>query len=882
MEPTSESFSKLEAAFHKARELTGPDRANFLAELFATEPALARELSTMLEADSEGESFGYHRPRRGTGAANVPTLSEGTMLGPFRVLRPIGSGGMGTVYLAEQDRPARQVAIKVVRPGAAAWRARFELESDILAHLQHAGIAQVYAAGVEPLPSGETPWFAMELVLGAPITVAAQDRGLRVRERVSLMAKVCDAAAHAHQRGVIHRDLKPSNILLDASGQPKILDFGVARLTNSDGASATLDSTVGHIVGTLNTMSPEQARGDGRAIDTRSDVYGLGAVLFELLVGKPPLDLEGRSLMEALQRIREEVPPRLGSLRSELRGDIEAIVACALEKDQDRRYPTATAMADDLRRSLANQPIAARSTHRLYLASRFVRRHAAAVVAVALVFLSVVAALIVTAIERNRAAASAARADSEARAKSQALEKVQRLADQHRLDELLAQADRLWPAHPAQVAAYEQWQRDAKRVVDRRVLHETTLAEMRRTALPITPEFPDQVRFTDTETQWEHDLLARLMKTLERFEGDGGVIADIDRRRKSALELPLRTIVEPTVAWQECVRRVQANPSYRGIEFSPQLGLLPLGPDSESGFEEFLHWSSHEGPIPSRNSDGELRIPPKCGIVLVLLPGGDSWIGAQSRDPGGHRYDPEANDAQDSPVSLIPLRPFLVGKYEVSQAQWTTVMGRNPARHEANEHKPKPMIPLTVLHPVEMVSWHDCVEMLRRIGLVLPTEAQWEYAARGGKDTVWWTGNDRDSLIGAVNLADQASVRGGARFAHAADWPELDDGFILHAPIHTLIPNPFGLHHVYGNVCEWCLDGFTTYDQPFREGDGARYSSLGEVRVHRGGDHTDRAAATRSCKRSAGAPSTRVDRIGLRAAMSMTNKGGNSSVAPPR
>jgi len=247
---------------------------------------------------------------------------------------------MGTVYEAMQEEPERRVALKLIRPGLAAPRAlrRFAHEAEILARLRHPAIAQVFEADSHR-GHGGLPYFVMEYIPGArTITQYAQDQDLSIEQRLKLFAQVCDAVHHGHQRGIIHRDLKPGNILVDESGQPKVIDFGVARATDADMTIATLQTNVGEIVGTLRYMSPEQCAGDSAEIDTRCDVYALGVVLYELLTGQLPYDLSSVSPFDAPRMIREEKPRRPSSVSRVLRGDVETIVLKALEKDRTRRY----------------------------------------------------------------------------------------------------------------------------------------------------------------------------------------------------------------------------------------------------------------------------------------------------------------------------------------------------------------------------------------------------------------------------------------------------------------------------------------------------------------------------------------------------------------
>ena len=315
-----------------------------------------------MPADRGFSGAGLASPERSE--ANVPldflapSRRPGSLgrLGHYEVLQVIGQGGMGTVYKAEQDSPRRTVALKVVRPGFAspAIVKRFTHEAQILGRLHHPGIAQVYEAG---LADDGQPYFAMEFIHGLPLDEYARRRGLDLTARVGLLARVCDAVQHAHDQGVIHRDLKPANILVEETGQPKVLDFGVARATGADLLTMTGLTQAGQLIGTPNYMSPEQVTADPAAIDHRTDVYALGVILFELAAHRLPYQLENRPLAETARLILEQDPPRLGSINPELRGDVETIVAKALEKDPARRYRSAADLAADLRHWLDHEPI---------------------------------------------------------------------------------------------------------------------------------------------------------------------------------------------------------------------------------------------------------------------------------------------------------------------------------------------------------------------------------------------------------------------------------------------------------------------------------------------------------------------------------------------
>ncbi len=412
---TRQRFQRVAELFLEAWRLDGPARDSFLDERCAGEPDLRSELLALLDAD-----------RLPQGALDRPVvcldLSEPAppdRVGRYRIIRPIGRGGMGAVYEAEQEHPRRIVALKVINAGITAPQAlrRLEHEAEVLGRLQHPGIAQVFEAGSFDAGAGAQPYFAMELIRGEPLTHYAETHRLGTRERLALVARICDAVQHAHERGVIHRDLKPANILVDASGQPKILDFGIARVTDGDIQTTTLRTDIGQIIGTVAYMSPEQASGDPREIDTRSDVYALGVVAYELLAGRLPHDLKNKLVHEAVRTIREDDPTPLSSIDRVLRGDVATIVGKALAKDRARRYPSAAALAEDIRRHLQDEPITARPPSAMYQLSRFARRNKAFVGAAAAAFVIMAAAVVAVsllAVSEARARRAAEDASAEA------------------------------------------------------------------------------------------------------------------------------------------------------------------------------------------------------------------------------------------------------------------------------------------------------------------------------------------------------------------------------------------------------------------------------------------------------------------------------------
>jgi tetratricopeptide (TPR) repeat protein len=352
---------------------------------------------------------------------------------------------MGTVYEAEQEKPRRIVALKMIKPGfaTASLLRRFEQESQVLGRLQHPGIAQIYEAGTADAGRGLQPYFAMEFVRGRTLDEHAAEKRLGSRDRLDLVARICDALEHAHQKGIIHRDLKPANILVDESGQPKILDFGVARVTDSD-IQVTMHTDMGQIIGTLPYMSPEQVAAHPAELDARSDVYALGVILYQLLAGRLPYDVKKQQLAEGLRIIREEDPSRLSLISRTFRGDIETIAAKALAKEKERRYQSAADLATDIRRYLKHEPIVARPPSTAYQLGKFARRNRALVGGLAAVLVVLVVGVTVSSWQAVRATRAEGLAISrldetqEARAlaerRQQESERARRLAEERRTE----------------------------------------------------------------------------------------------------------------------------------------------------------------------------------------------------------------------------------------------------------------------------------------------------------------------------------------------------------------------------------------------------------------------------------------------------------------
>ncbi len=422
-------WQRAEVVFHELIDLPVESREAAMRERCGDNHALRVAVESLLTAAAalSGEPDTQVGPAQALPTPEVDPLI-GSAVGPFKILRCLGAGGMGRVYEAEQQQPRRRVALKVLARGLASRSTlrRFRSEIEVLGNLQHPGIAQLYEAGTFDEGEGGVPWFAMELIDEATsILRYAAAHKLDKRARLMLFTQVCDAVAHGHLKGIVHRDLKPGNILIDHSGSPRLIDFGIARATESDINVTTIGTHTGALLGTIAYMSPEQCRGDSREIDIRSDVYSLGVILYELLTGTKPYDLSHTSIIGASRIVQETAPIPMSRADRALRGDLETIVAAAMEKDPDRRYQSARECADDIRRLLAGEPIRARPPSTLYLARCFVQRHrAASVIAGAAASLLITASVVSTSLyveseSQRKRADEAAQAEADGRSRSQ-------------------------------------------------------------------------------------------------------------------------------------------------------------------------------------------------------------------------------------------------------------------------------------------------------------------------------------------------------------------------------------------------------------------------------------------------------------------------------
>ncbi len=463
---TPERWQQIESLVEAALERPAGDRSDYLDQACGDDADLCQQVKALVASHEEAGSFlevpagvRLREPASGAKSSGIETQRDSwrpERIGPYRILKTLGEGGMGTVYLAEQTEPIhRRVALKVIRPGVMTPEAvrRFDAERQALARMNHSHIAQAYEAGATE--DGQ-PYFVMEYVPGLAITRYCDQERLTIGQRLDLFLAVCDGVHHLHQKGVIHRDVKPSNVLVaEDRGRPvpKIIDFGIAKALDQPLTDGTV-FTGERLIGTPSYVSPEAIRASkgGLDIDTRADVYALGVLLYELLTGELPFETRGGSFLEVARRITEDEAPlastRLAALADDrrsarakarrlesaalsrrLQGDLDWIVRKAMEKERSRRYGSPAELAEDVRRHLRHEPVVASPPSAVYRLRKFVRRHRSGVASAALIMLALLGGITARTFEASRANREAARANEETARANREAEAAQRVSD---------------------------------------------------------------------------------------------------------------------------------------------------------------------------------------------------------------------------------------------------------------------------------------------------------------------------------------------------------------------------------------------------------------------------------------------------------------------
>ena len=918
----------------------------------------------------------------------VQRLEEhGASYGRYRLKGELARGGMGAVLRVWDDDLRRETALKVMLGKGAPKRTgktpavdsrslgRFLEEAQITGQLEHPGIVPVHELGIDD--RGRV-FFTMRLVRGLTFREAFQkardgEDGWTFARAVDAMLRASEAVAYAHSKGVVHRDLKPSNVMVGRFGETYVMDWGLARVLGREdlkdirivdpGESGDVQTALegekhgtpgsplatrdGDVVGTPSYMSPEQARGDLDEIGPATDVYSLGAMLYELLTGRAPFCPTGSTApAEVWRRVKRGPPTPILDLAPGASPELVAIAEKAMQRRVQDRYADVSELADELRAYLELRVVRAYRTGPIVRLEKWVRRNPATAAAVFGVLVTlVVGGLALARSERRRLN-----------------ERVTHL-EQELAVSLIQRADSLWPIDPDRTPELDAWLVDARRVVRHEEITEAELADFQSRAdgeaqvpdgravregerqldslrnrregmidllatlrselreleaqpdsaenearvrerrrdlailereIPRLAELTERIeaaqrlqrawRYTDPQLEADYARQWRLVSSLRRLLGDGpGSIADIERRRDLSASLRARTVTDQRRAWESAIASiadVDECPAYEGRTIVPQVGLVPLRRDPSSQLWEFWHVLS--GDRPALADDGEYVIEPQTGVVLVLVPGTDAFVmGAQGDDPTAPNYcapDHARSSASDEatfavppdegPVHEVALAPYFLSKYELTQAQWYRLTGSLPSkRWPGLSQKANPRVSASA--PVEQVSWAEALDGLRRWGLTLPTEAQWERAARAGSDTPYWSGATFETLLGSVNFADERIEVARFKRSHLVAY---DDGYGHHAPVDAFPANGFGFCSILGNVAEWCLDDFAKPDENGSyalEGidprTGEHRPQLHATKPYRGGSFANAPTDLRASSRMDRTPSGKSPDLGVRA-----------------
>ncbi len=864
--------------YEQAASLPSDDWRGFLAAQAPDDPELAREILGMLALRSDGETPtvpGAHGETSPAAGGEHPSH-----IGCYRIVRVLGEGGMGTVYEAiESAEIERPVALKLIKLGMQSVDVvqRFERERQALAMMDHVGIAKVHTCGTTA--TGQ-PFFVMELVRGVPLALYCERSRLSLRKRLRVVRQLCAAVHHAHQKGVVHRDLKPGNVLVsDQDGvlQVKVIDFGLAKsIAGSLPRGDYRTGSLSWVAGTLVYMAPEQAI-SSTDTDTRADIYSIGVILYELLVGSLPLTYEQltRDGIAGFATVLREVdPPRpsarlesegpaaaaaiaasrrvsLDVLRKSLRRDLDWIVLTALEKDRERRYASAAELAADLQRFLNDEPVLVGPPTARYRLGKFARRHRGKLIAATLLLASVLTGGVIAA----SYAVGYYRTVHE-------YDMLDGVVSMERIRDGIDEASIELPGNEPVIAA---WIEDADTLARRQaefVASRDQVAAKSGSA----PAGGGAMVFTSDAQGYLHGQLAALATATDELRTKSIPLARARQRWLQHVRAATFAQREGSPSWADVRRSLAGEDSeYAGkdvaFEDDDVVGLVPIGLNDQTGLWEFYHlrsaWDGTEEPmairVPRHGDRGTIEVAEGTGIVFVLLPGGRTWVGVD--DPLPDELRPHRAE----------LRPFLLARHELTRGQWRRLGGIAAHWHRGDGDLGTGEV-LGDRHAAESIDWEEATQVLARHGLQLPTESQWEYGCRAGTSTPWWTGKTPATTSMRENLLDPRAV---ARHAAWSGDPEgHEDAFVRLARVGAGEPNGFGLYDMHGNVKEWCRDVSSGDAGRPRKGDGLRIlpSAVDDFRVVRGGSFVEAPSRARSSARAHFPTDVDVQDHGVRAA----------------
>ena len=838
------------------------------------------------------------------GAADVDLSSDLTDrltgrhdFGRYRVTGEVARGGQGAVFSVWDEDLRRNLAMKVRLTADESGMGRtptldsrtlrrFLEEAQLTAQLDHPGIVPVHELGLD---AEARIYFTMKLVKGQDLKTVFDllhegKEGWSRTRALGVMLKVCEAMAYAHHKGVIHRDLKPANVMVGRFGAVYVMDWGLARVVDREdlrkirprsadssteitsdrwkraegSADLTLMTEEGDVLGTPAYMPPEQARGELEAMGPHSDVYAVGAMLYHLLTGQMPHVPPGArvSNRDTWRAVRKGPPQPLAKLAPDVTPELVAICEKAMARDTSARYQNMFELAEDLRAFLEHRVVSAYRTGAVAELRKWVERNKPLAGALAAAFLALVTGFVVALVLKNQSDRNALLATERGDVSEARRRDVLRLSALQNVEDLLAEVDELWPALPHNIERLRSWIERSHDLVAELPAHREQLASMDQLL-----EGERATSQTSVEARWWSSQLSKLIGELEALERDllaeGAVAPGHGWTLTSRLAFAQRIEAgfapggEYARAWSAALPSIRE--TYPGLDLRPRPGLVPLARNPDSGLWEFWVVLSGSRPEARDPATGSRPLRPETGIVLVLLPGGAFPMGSPESDP---RREPNEE------LHEVTLGPFFLSKYEVTQAQWERVMGSNPSGLVGEN----PLgtaedadLEITPLHPVESVSWVECVRFADRLALQLPTEEQWEYACRAGTETPFFWGSEDSTLEWTENVRDLSHGAAQGLLPTTALW---EDGFRYHAPVGSFAPNGFGLYDMHGNVAEWCQDLRREYLQKRESRDEQR-------RVFRGGSWYFPPVYCRSAYRQFDLPEVGNMARGLRVARSL-------------